>query len=173
MADTGRRGRTYGSGAARPSLGHLTHWRLAHHGLPVQPPGGAATGCPAVLGPAPLAGAGDRDAAGHAEGRRGGVGCGFDLGVGNDDGAEAEAHDASAVDEKDTEAGEVAAAAGEAGGIQRHAATAPNAVHSLRAPCRGRAVESCSERPKREPSICVQVPRQQAGTLPRPMLTVC
>jgi hypothetical protein len=65
--------------------------------------------CPADPGPAPLTGAGDHDAAGHAEGRRGGVGCGFGLG--------AEAHGASTVDEKDTGAGEVAVATG---GDSRH-----------------------------------------------------
>lgn len=54
----------------------------------------------------PLAGGGDHNAAGHAEGRRSGVGCSFGLGVG-DDGAEAEAHGAGTVDEKDTWASQV------------------------------------------------------------------
>lgn len=103
MAETELPCRTYGSDAARPFLGRSS-WPTR------TTPGGVATSCPADLGPAPLAGAGDRGTAGHAEDRRDGVGCGFRLGVGNDDGPE-EAHGAGAVDER--------APAGDGQGIPR------------------------------------------------------
>ncbi|GGQ20023.1 hypothetical protein GCM10010249_43500 [Streptomyces roseolilacinus] len=53
-----------------------------------------ATGCLADQGTVPLAGTGDHDAAGHAEGRRGGVGRGFGLGNTGPTGPEASGYSA-------------------------------------------------------------------------------
>lgn len=64
----------------RPPAFHSDIWpsgRLAQHRLPAPAPGGAATGSPADPEPAPMMGGGDHDAAGHAEARRGGSGCGL------------------------------------------------------------------------------------------------
>lgn len=79
----------------------------------------------------PPAGAGDHDSTGHAEGRRGGTGWGFDLSVGSDDGGEAESHGADTADEKDTGAGEV----------RTHAAV--DLSSTQRAPKRGAMLMTC------------------------------
>ena len=112
MADTGVPLSYVRRAAARSSLGHLTRWALKRIiAYPCRPQVARQPAALPTGGAAALAGAGDHDAAGHAEGRRSGVGGGYGLGVGNDDGAEAEAHGAGAVAEKDTGAGEVAVAA--------------------------------------------------------------
>lgn len=78
MADTGVPCRTYGAGG-RPPFTRTSDPVGAQRNIayPRRPTGGAATGGPADPEPAPIVGAGDHDAAGHAEGRRGGSGCGL------------------------------------------------------------------------------------------------